>query len=128
MCVKVVIHRTSGEFGLLWSLHSVGVSAMPTVQHMVVVKFKPDVSEKAIAQLLDDLRVFWSKTAGITYYAAGSYSSPEGLNQGYTHGFLVTFDNPAARDAYLRDPEHEKVVTRVLPMLDGLLAFDFEVP
>src|SRR5262245_26907637 len=101
---------------------------MPKVQHMVVVKFKPDIAEKAITNLMDELRRFWSKTPGITYYAAGPYSSPERLNQGYTHGFLVTFDNPAARDAYLRDPEHEKVVTRVLPMLDGLLAFDFEVP
>jgi hypothetical protein len=101
---------------------------MSTVQHMVVVRFKPEVNDQSIAALIEYLRRFWNGIAGIVYSAAGSYSSPEGLNQGYTHGFLVTFDSPTARDAYLRHPEHEKIVARVLPMLDQIMAFDFEVP
>ncbi len=101
---------------------------MPTVQHMVVVKFKPDLSRERIDGVFDQLREFWSRMAGITHYSGGPYSSPENLNQGYTHGFLVTFESPAARDAYLSHPEHQKVVSWILPLLDGVLAFDFEEP
>lgn len=100
---------------------------MPTVQHMVMVRFKPNVPATEIDQIIGTLRDFWSRTAGITYYAGGPYASKEGLNQGYTHGFLVTFASPDARDAYLRHPEHERLVADILPKLDGVLAFDFEV-
>ena len=101
---------------------------MPAVQHMVVVKFKSGVTQQKIDELFVQLREFWSKMPGITYFAGGPYSSPEGLNQGYTHGFLVTFTSPAARDTYLTHTEHKRVVDLILPMLDGVLAFDFEVP
>ena len=101
---------------------------MPNVQHMVVVKFKPDISQSSIDEFFVLLREFWGRMPGISYFAGGPYSSPEGLNQGYTHGFLVTFTSPAARDAYLIHPEHQRVVELILPMLDGVLAFDFEVP
>jgi hypothetical protein len=101
---------------------------MPVVQHMVVVKFKPEVSVPKIDDFLGQLRAFWAKTAGITYFAGGPFSSPEGLNQGYTHGFLVTFNSPAARDAYLVHAEHKRLVDLIVPHLDGVLAFDFEVP
>lgn len=101
---------------------------MAAVQHMVMVKFKSSVPQQKIDELFAELREFWSKMPGITYFAGGPYSSPEGLNQGFTHGFLVTFTDPAARDAYLTHSEHQRVVDLILPMLDGVLAFDFEVP
>lgn len=101
---------------------------MPIVQHMVVVKFKPDVSNKKIDEVFAQLREFWGRMSGITYFSGGPYSSPEQLNQGYTHGFLVTFESTAARDAYLSHHEHQRVVSWILPLLDGVLAFDFEVP
>jgi hypothetical protein len=95
---------------------------------MVVVKFKPEIAPARIDELFVQLREFWSRMSGITYFAGGPYSSPEGLNRDYTHGFLVTFISPAARDAYLVHPEHQRVVDMIIPMLDGVLAFDFEAP
>jgi hypothetical protein len=95
---------------------------------MVVVRFKQTTPSKQIDGFMDQLRQYWSRVPGITYHAAGPYSSPEGLNQGYTHGFLVTFSSPTARDKYLVDPEHERLVSLIMPTLDGVLAFDFEVP
>jgi hypothetical protein len=101
---------------------------MPTIQHMVVVKFKPQVPNHDIDAVMDQLRKFWATVEGITYFAGGAYSSPEGLNQGYTHGFLVTFSSAAGRDAYLVHPEHQRLVSQILPKLDGVMAFDFEAP
>lgn len=99
---------------------------MTQIQHMVLLKFKPEVTSGQIAELFQQLSELQQLIPGITYYAGGSYSSHEGLNQGYTHGFLMTFESAGARDVYLPHPEHERVKNALLPCLDGVLAFDFE--
>lgn len=100
---------------------------MPQVKHLVLIKFKPTTSLLVIDQCMDDLRGLKTKIAGILDFCGGPYASGEGLNQGFTHGFIMTFDAPASRDNYLIDPEHEKVKNSILPLVDGVIAFDFDV-
>jgi hypothetical protein len=64
---------------------------------------------------------------GIEDYVAGTNNSPETLNEGLTHGFVMTFADSASRDTYLTHPEHERVKTDVLPYIERVLVFDFEV-
>lgn len=99
---------------------------MPEIQHMVLLKFKPEVTPAKITELFSQLAQLQQLIPGITYFAGGPYSSPEGLNQGYTHGFLMTFESVDARDAYLPHPEHEPVKTALLECIDSVLVFDFE--
>lgn len=100
---------------------------MPQIQHMVLFKIKPEVTTAKITQLFKLLAELQQLIPGITYFAGGSYSSPEGLNQGYTHGFLMTFESVEARDTYLPHPEHERVKAVLSTCIDSALAFDFEV-
>lgn len=100
---------------------------MGLVRHMVVCKFQSGVSETMAAGLLDLVRGMKDRIPGIVSIEAGPYESPEGLNQGFTHGFLVTFESPAARDGYLPHPEHDKVRDALLEHLESVVAFDFEV-
>ena len=100
---------------------------MPVVQHMVVVKFKPETAETVISEIYRELAKLQNLISGITSFSGGPYASPEGLNGGYTHGFLFTFDSPESRDNYLPHPEHERVKDAILPHIDGVVAFDFEV-
>ncbi len=99
---------------------------MPQIQHIVLLKFKPEVTAEKIAELFALLAELQHLIPGITYYAGGANSSPEELNQGYTHGFMMTFENVAARDTYLPHPEHERVKDELLKCIDSVLAFDFE--
>jgi hypothetical protein len=99
---------------------------MPKIHHMVLLKFKPEVTQDKIALTFNLLGELQQLIQGITYFSGGPYSSHEGLNQGYTHGFLMTFESIAARDAYLPHPEHERVKSAILPYLDSVLAFDIE--
>jgi hypothetical protein len=99
---------------------------MGAVQHMVLVRFKPEASGETIQDLFARLAALRETIPGIRHYSGGSYSSPEGLNQGYTHGFLMTFQDAAARDAYLPHPEHERVKEVILPWVEAVVAFDFE--
>jgi hypothetical protein len=94
---------------------------------MVLCKFKSETSKQRETELLDIVRGMKGKIPGIVSVEAGSYESPEGMNQGYTHGFLVTFESPAARDVYLPHPEHDKVRDALLEHIESVVAFDFEV-
>ncbi len=44
-----------------------------------------------------------------------------------THGFIMTFSDVAARDAYVVHPEHERFKAMLMPMVENVLVFDFEV-
>ena len=100
---------------------------MSAVQHMVLLKFKTGVPQKTIDTIFSELEELQDLIPGITYFAGGPYSSHENRNEGYTHGFLMTFDSVAARDTYLPHPEHVRVKDTIIPNIDGVIAFDFEV-
>lgn len=99
---------------------------MPQIQHMVLLKIKPEVTPEQIRNLFNLQAELQHLIPGITYFAAGPYSSPEGLNQGYTHGFLMTFESVEARDAFVPHPEHERVKAAIFELIESAIAFDFE--
>jgi hypothetical protein len=99
---------------------------MAKMKHIVLLKFKADVTSAQIEKVFKDLAGLQDKIEGILDFMGGPYSSGEGLNQGYTHGFIMTFTDAAARDAYLPHPDHEVVKQSILPLVDGVCAFDFE--
>lgn len=100
---------------------------MSKVKHIALFKFKPEVTEDQIDEIFDQILNATEEIPGIEDYVSGVDSSPEGLAQGYTHGFIMTLTDAAARDAYLTHPEHEKVKQLLLAHVDSVLAFDFEL-
>jgi len=100
---------------------------MSKVKHIALVKFKEGTSEQQIEKIFDEILDITETIPGIEDYVSGTNMSPEGLNQGYTHGLIMTFTDAAARDAYLPHPEHERVKALILPHVDSVLVFDFEV-
>jgi hypothetical protein len=79
-----------------------------TVRHVVVFKYKPEATPAQIQQVTDAFRALASSVPGVTAFEDGVNNSPEGKNQGFTHVYLLTFKDAAARDAYLPHPEHKK--------------------
>jgi len=100
---------------------------MPAVKHIALFNFKAGTSQEQIDKVLEQLLDLSEMVAGVQDYVAGTNNSPENLNQGFTHGFVMTFENAAARDAYLPHPDHERVKASVLPFIDSVLVFDFEI-
>ncbi len=101
--------------------------SMSPVKHLGVFQFNPDVSENEIQSCLTALRGMVGQIDGLQEVLCGPYDSPEGLNDGFTHGFVMTFDCAASRDAYLPHPNHEVVKDQILPRLERVIVFDFEV-
>ena len=86
------------------------------------------VTEAQTAALLEGLEVMRSSGAipGIVAVSGGYDNSPEGKAHGFDWGFVMTFADVAARDAYLPHPDHvELAETLVRPIADDVLVLDF---
>ena len=79
-----------------------------SVRHVVVFKYKAGTTDAQIAQVTTAFRGLKDRIPGIVSFEHGVNNSPEGKNLGFTHAYLVTFENAQARDAYLPHPEHQK--------------------
>src|SRR5215470_4564216 len=75
--------------------------------HLVSFKFKENATPEQIREVEEAFRDLKRKIRQIQSYDSGVNISPERLNKGFTHGFVLTFKNDQARDAYLNHPDHK---------------------
>lgn len=101
------------------------------ILHCVFVRFKNALQQADKDVLYEAIAGLKTVTPGIVDVKYGANVSPEGLNGGFLDGFIVTFESPEARDAYLVHPEHIAVAERILASADGgmsgLMVFDLAV-
>jgi hypothetical protein len=97
------------------------------VRHFGMFQFKDGVTSSEIDDCFTQMKGMVGQIPGLLDMEHGPYESAEGLNDGFTHGFIMTFDTPANRDAYLPHPEHERVRDIVVPRLARVVVFDFEL-
>ena len=91
-------------------------------RHYGMFEFKEGISEEEIENCFAPMQVMVGKIPGLLDMEHGPYDSTEGLNDGCTHGFIMTFDSQESREAYLPHPIHNKV-----PKLEGVVVFDFNL-
>jgi hypothetical protein len=99
----------------------------PKVKHVALLKFKEGSTQEQIDNVFSQLMDLSENVPGIEDYVAGPNNSPEGLSEGFTHGFVMTFHDAAARDAYLTNADHERFKSNALPIIEKVVVFDFEV-
>lgn len=95
------------------------------VRHFGVFKFKENIQADEIAECFRRMKSMVGRIEGLMDMEYGPYQSEEGLNQGFTHGFIMTFMSAAARDAYLPHAIHVEVKDYVVPKLEQAIVFDF---
>lgn len=96
-------------------------------RHFGMMQFKQEVTQSQIEECFATLTSMLGKIPGLLEIEHGPYDSSEGLNDGFTHGFIMTFDSPEAREAYLPHPVHEEVKDFIIPKLERVTVFDFNV-
>ena len=67
------------------------------------------------------------KIKEIKAFEKGLNNSPEGLNKGFNHCYLITFNSEKGRDIYLVHPEHKKFVELVGPVVEDVFVVDYWV-
>jgi hypothetical protein len=95
------------------------------LRHLVLLKFKPDTSPTTIAEITAAFHALRTAIDTVRALESGTDVSPEGLAKGYTHAFLLTFDDAAGRDHYLPHPAHQAFVTQLQPLLEDVLVLDY---
>ena len=98
-----------------------------STKHIVLAKFAEATGLVLIAELSQAFAALALSIPGITCFEAGQNNSPEGLNHGFTHVFVMTFINAAARNAYLSHPKHLDFVGKLKPWLANVLVVDYEL-
>lgn len=96
------------------------------IRHYGMFQFHPEITPGQIDECFAEMSAMVGKIPGLLSVEHGPYDSPEGLNDGFTHGFVMSFDTAANRDIYLPHPEHERVKDIVVPRLARVMVFDFE--
>ncbi|KXF78996.1 stress responsive protein [Paramesorhizobium deserti] len=101
------------------------------IRHIVLIRFREELDNAGIERLLKSVHMLKDQIPGILAISSGADSSPEGLDKGFAHGFIVDFKDAAARDAYLPHPAHVEVgqslVAAAKDGINGIVVFDMEM-
>ena len=98
------------------------------IQHIVLLKLKSGTTQAQKDALLEGLIALQHDglISGIESISGGDNNSPEGKTHGFDWGFVMTFTDATARDAYLPNPEHVKLGQTLLrPIADDVLVMDY---
>jgi len=93
------------------------------VNHMVWIKFRPDIDAARIAAHLQALRGLEARVPGVQSLTLGRNFTDRA--NGFTHGLCVILDDPAALAAYGPHPYHVEVATALRKDAE-LLVLDYE--
>lgn len=96
-----------------------------SLRHVVLFKFKDSSSPADVKKVEDAFAALPDKLPQIKAYEWGKNNSPENLNQGLTHCFILTFNSEKDRDEYLVHPDHKAFGKVLGPHLDKVTVVDF---
>ena len=95
------------------------------LRHVVLFKFKETATSANVQKVESSFKALVSKISEIKDFEWGLNNSPEELNKGFTHCFIVTFDSEEGRSVYLPHPAHMAFVEVLSPYLDDVLVLDY---
>jgi len=95
-------------------------------RHIVLFKFKDNAPAEKVKAIVEAFKALPAKLPAIKALEWGTNVSPEGLNQGFTHCFALTFaDKEALEKHYLHEPAHKEFGAMLGGVLDKALVVDF---
>ncbi|WP_223275550.1 Dabb family protein [Paenibacillus elgii] len=97
-------------------------------EHIVLLKFKPDVSNTEKEDAVKRAYSFKGNIPGIVDLSAGINMTEEIVHmQGFTLGIRVTFENQQACRNYIQHPLHQDLLQSIGPFVEGIVVMDYPV-
>ncbi|XP_073290669.1 stress-response A/B barrel domain-containing protein At5g22580-like [Primulina huaijiensis] len=98
---------------------------MAEFKHLVLVKFKEEV---VVEDVLKEMEKLVSEMDIVKSFVWGQdIESLEMLRQGFTHAFLMTFENKDDFTAFASHPNHVEFSTKFSTVIDKAVLLDFPV-
>ncbi len=95
------------------------------LRHIVLFKFKEGTSREQIQDFEKAFASLENKIREVRSFEWGLNNSPEGLEKGFTHCFLITFHSEKDREIYLPHPDHQEFVALIGPWVEDVLVVDY---
>jgi hypothetical protein len=93
--------------------------------HVVSLKFKEGATKEQIKAVEEAFAALKEKVPGIVAMTWGTNVSPEKHDKGFTHCFVLCFNDDKDRDAYLVHPEHKAFGKVLGPIMADVFVLDF---
>lgn len=95
------------------------------LRHVVSFKFKDGTRPEDVRKVVDAFGALKAKIPQVDKYEWGQNISPEKLDRGHTHVFILTFRSEKDRDEYLVHPDHKAFGALLKPFLAEAFVADF---
>jgi lysophospholipase L1-like esterase len=95
------------------------------LRHVVMFKFKPEAGIDQIEAVVAAFEKLPQQIDSIYSFESGTDVSVEGLSQGFTHCFFVTFGSEVDRQIYLSHPQHKAFSQLARPNLADVIVVDY---
>ncbi len=115
----------AGTFNTSKAAEPTAEKADTVLRHVVLFQFKEEVTEAQVQEVVDAFAALEAKIDVILDLEHGTDVGVEGLSQGFTHGWVVTFADAKGRDVYLPHPAHKAFVAIAKPRIEKVLVFDY---
>ncbi|MFN9719192.1 MAG: GDSL-type esterase/lipase family protein [Planctomycetota bacterium] len=123
----VHLNEAGNRFVATRMLEAVGerVPKSRVLRHVVLFRYKPDVTQAQLDEINRAFQNLKNEIPQVMDFERGVNNSPEGLDKGFTHGYLITFASEEDRAAYLPHPAHKKFVELLAGKLEEPFVFDY---
>lgn len=95
------------------------------LRHVVLFGWKDKADTASINKAVEAFRKLPGQIKVIKKFEWGTNNSPEKLNNGLTHCFLLSFGSEKDRDDYLVHPAHKAFTTLLPDILDKVTVLDY---
>jgi len=101
------------------------------LKHIVLLEPQDAAAMAQIAEAMEILSALPEKTSGVLDFAHGENLDFENKSGRYSYGFVLTFADKAANDAYAADPDHQRAGAMLVAACkggaDGIFVADLKV-
>ncbi|KAJ1418791.1 Stress responsive alpha-beta barrel [Sesbania bispinosa] len=100
--------------------------AKGTVKHVLVAKFKDDITPERIEELIKGYANLVNLVPPMKAFHWGKDVSAENMHQGFTHVFESTFESTEGVAEYVAHPDHVEYANLLLPCLEKVIVIDYK--
>ena len=94
--------------------------------HVALFKWQPGTSDDQVTPVTSSLQALAATLSGVVSYACGATLGLTPTT--YDYGVVAAFEDRAAWDTYMADPEHDRIRSElILPIVAERAGIQFEV-
>jgi hypothetical protein len=100
-------------------------SGKSMLRHVVLFKYKDSSSAEDVKKVTETFASLYGKIPQVKAFEWGINNSPENLNQGFTHCYMLSFSSEEDLAAYQIDPAHKQFQQVLNPHMEKVFVVDY---